>query len=279
MSNICGKKFLLLKPEKIMLPLFPIKSPFDEHSIKPLVDSIAANGIIEPLIIRKNRLGNFELVSGYRRLKAATTVGLRRVPCLLTDTDDLSAAIISVSENLNKAYLNYFEQAEMFKRISIRFGVDYNTIAEKAGISQSALLNRIKLLSIKGPVREMLLSFSLDEKYALIVSMLSEESQPEFIKEIVSMSLTPEKAKEAAKKYILPPLRNKSEHNKDLPAVKKSAVCDVRIFSNSLSKLINTLKSAGISAYSDAVEKEDYIEYTIRIPKVKQSVYSQTGMF
>ncbi|MBO4467704.1 MAG: ParB/RepB/Spo0J family partition protein [Clostridia bacterium] len=254
--------------------MFPINSPSDVLSIKPLADSIVANGIIEPLIIRKNSLKRFEVVSGNRRLKAAITVGLRRVPCILINADDLSASLISISENLNRISPDYFEQAELFKRISNRFGVDYETIAEKTGMSISSLLNRINLLSLGDQVRKKLVSAGLDEKYAVIVSMVPEEKQLDFIEKIVSLSLTPEKAKETLQSFILPMSMPKSSNEEPFTG-RKSVACDVRIFSNSLSKLIKTLNNSGISAYSDVVEKEDCIEYTIKIPKPKPT--ARTG--
>lgn len=258
-----------------MLPLFPIKTSFDGHALKPLADSIAANGVIEPLIVRKNALKRFELVSGYRRLKAALTVGLRRVPCILINADELSAALISVSENINRSSPDYFSQAELIKNISVRFGADYETIAEKTGMASSELLNRVNLLSLKEPIREKLLRSGLDERYAMTVLLVPEEKQSEFIEKIVSGSLSPQKAKEIMRDYIFRPAAIKLHESTGPSPIRKTAACDVRLFSNSLSKLIKTLSDSGIQISSNTVEKDEFIEYTIKIPKTKQSIRSR----
>ncbi|HCH28370.1 MAG TPA: hypothetical protein DEW35_02565 [Ruminococcaceae bacterium] len=275
MSNFYDKKLLLLKPQRIMLPLFPAKTSFDINALKPLADSIAAHGIIEPLVVRKNDFKRYELVCGHKRLKAAITVGLRRVPCVLVSADELTASLMATAENLNRKSPDYFEQAEEFKRISIRFGIEYETIAEKTGISISALLNRINLLNLSSEVRQKL--SGLDESYALTVSLVPQEKQIDFINRITSLSLSPEKAKEAVKDYVFPSLFEKPEAQKETAPLRKSVSCDVRIFSNSLLKLISTLKNSGIEAYSSAVEKEDCIEYTVKIPKSKPGARTQAG--
>ena len=254
-----------------MLPLIPLGFSADVHLIKPLADSISSNGMIEPIIIRKNSFGKFELVAGYKRLCAAKTLGLRRVPCILTTADDLTASLISLEENLNRSSPDYFERAEMFKRISVRFGIGYEDLAERAGMSQSALCNLIKLLSLSEAVREKLLSARLDEKYALTVSLVPESRQLDFIDKIVRSALTPERAKELLTKEILPDLPSKPPADEAPAVIRKSASWDVRIFSNSLTKLVKTLNNSGIEASSQAIEKEDYIEYTVKIPKPKQS--------
>ena len=105
---IADKKLIMLKPSDIkMSPNQPRKS-FDEYELKLLADSIQANGIIQPLAVRKLPDGRFELIAGERRLRAAVMAGLRRVPCVIHKTDDETSALYSVIENLQRSNLTVF---------------------------------------------------------------------------------------------------------------------------------------------------------------------------
>lgn len=277
MRNVTNKKFLLLKPEKIVCPPFSARKHYDDLSIKTLADNISANGIIEPLIVRKNPVGSFEVVSGIRRLKAANLIGLRRIPCILITADDEKAEIISLSENTQRKYLNFFEEAEAISLIKNRFGTDYKTIAEKIGVSYSSLLNRLKLIKLDSSVKERIISEGLSENHARYISMIDEESQPFFIDKIVSSSLNESATKLMVQKYLLgfeePKYEN--EEKGEPIGIKKVAVGDIRLFSNSISKLVTTMKCSGIDAFSQKTEGEKYIEYKIRIPKPQAENYKQ----
>ena len=275
MKKTIDRKLLLLKPDRILCPVFPTRRFYDDFNIKPLADSISANGIIEPLIVRKNQNGSFELVCGYRRLAAAKSLGLRRVPCIKISADDQTAFIISISENSNRTHLNFFEEGEAILNIKNRFGLDYPKISDVLGIPQSVVLNRIKLLKLNNSVRKRIIGAGLDEKYAALTLMLCENKQHSFLNAVISDGLSYESAKALARQYILGDIPQKEKEEQISQAPQKIAVGDVRLFANSLSKLIVTMQNSGIEAYSKRTENEKYIEYKVRIPKPQAENYKQ----
>ena len=99
MQSIFDKKLLMLKPDEIVVsPEQPRKS-FDEYELKLLADSILANGIIQPLAVRKKD-GKYEIIAGERRFRAAKMVGIRRIPCVIHSADEQTAAVLALTENL-----------------------------------------------------------------------------------------------------------------------------------------------------------------------------------
>lgn len=271
------KKLLLLKPEKIVCPPFSVRKYYDDYSIKSLADNILENGIIEPIIVRKNSIGSFEVISGLRRLKAAKLVSLRRIPCIEIVADDESSALISLSENCERKHLNFFEEAEAIASIKTRFGIDYKAISERLGLSYSSVLNRVKLLKLQTTIKDRIITEGLSEKQAKYIAMIDEEKQNTFIDKIVSSSLNDNATKLLVQKYLLgfeePETIKKSKE--ETVSFKKVAVGDIRLFSNSLSKLISTMQSSGIDAFSKKTENEKYIEYKIKIPKSQADNYKQ----
>ena len=143
---IADKKLIMLKPSDIkMSPNQPRKS-FDEYELKLLADSIQANGIIQPLAVRKLPDGRFELIAGERRLRAAVMAGLRRVPCVIHKTDDETSALYSVIENLQRSNLTVFEESEGINRLITEYGMSQAEAAARLGIAQSTLSNKLRLL-------------------------------------------------------------------------------------------------------------------------------------
>ena len=112
MHTISDKKLLMLKPESIIISNDNARKSFDEYELKRLAESIHTSGIIQPIAVRKNTDGNYELITGERRLKAAVLAGLRRVPCILHKTDKNTARLYSIIDNVHRCNLSLFEEAE-----------------------------------------------------------------------------------------------------------------------------------------------------------------------
>ena len=101
MHTINERKLLMLKPNQIRIPPNRPRHNIDPQALKSLADSISLNGVINPISVQKNRDGFFELVSGERRLRAAAMVNLRRVPCVLHNTDVVTSDIYAITKRKN----------------------------------------------------------------------------------------------------------------------------------------------------------------------------------
>jgi len=270
MHTITEKKLLMLKPEDLKISVNQPRKSFDEYELKLLADSIATSGIIQPLAVRKKEDGNYELIAGERRLKAAVMAGLRRVPCILHKTDDETAALYSVIENLQRSNLTVFEESNGINRLITEYGMSQAEAAARLGIAQSTLSNKLRLLRLCEEIQQRIISARLTERHARALLRLPSEQHEDVLNYIIAQGLTLQQTEEYIFNLLNPPMCPKDSVTKsetsDEP-VRKVVIGDVRLFSNSLSKLLDTLQSAGIDAKSRKFENDKYIEYKVRINK------------
>ena len=276
MSYNLKPKLLLLKPKKIVCSINTLRKYYDDYDIKNLADNIAVNGIIEPLIVNENEAGKYELAVGLKRLKAALLLNLRRVPCLVIKATNEDMAFLSLSENLKRTNLNFFDEAEAIKQIINRYDKTCLQVSERLGISSSALLNKLNLLKLSPPIRERIIKSGLSERHARIVLLIPENKQSLFLDKIIRDELSLSEARELSEKILLGlDAENESEETTPVNPIRKVAIGDARLFANSLSKLIDTMKNSGVEAYSRRSETDKYIEYKVRIIKPATENYSQ----
>lgn len=265
MYTFSDRKLVMLKLSEITASPDQPRKSFDEYELKRLSDSIQASGIIQPLIVRKTADGKYRLIAGERRLKAAVMAGLRRVPCVIHKTDDETAALYSILENLQRSNLTVFEEAEGINRLITEYGVSQAEAAARLGISQSSLSNKLRLLKLSDGIKERISSARLTERHARALLRLPEDRREEALDRIIAEGLTVSQSEEYIFSLLNPEEKPQSKEQ-DEP-VRKSAIGDVRLFSNSLSKLLSTLQSSGIDAKSRKYETDKYIEFKVRIKK------------
>lgn len=262
MYTLWEKKLLMLKPCDIKPSKHQPRRNFDEYELKLLADSIQSSGIIQPLAVRKSLDGKYEIIAGERRFIAAKMVGLRRIPCVLHNTDDKTAAIYSIMENLQRQDLTFFEEAEAINRLILNFNMSQLEIASRLGVAQSTLSNKLRLLRLNENQRQRITTARLTERHARALIRLDETDRDSALDYIIANGLTLKESEE----YIEDILNPKEEKPPEKP-IRKYAISDVRLFYNSLSKLVNTLQNAGLTAKTHKYENDKYIEYKVRISK------------
>lgn len=263
MYTLWEKKLLMLRPSEIKPSKNQLRKIFDEYELKLLADSIQSSGIIQPLVVRKSIDGKYEIIAGERRFIAAKNVGLRRIPCILHNTDDKTAAIYAIMENLQRQDLTFFEEAEAINRLIIHFGMSQLEIASRLGLAQSTLSNKLRLLRLNDDHRERIMTARLTERHARALLRLEGNERENALNYIIANALNLKDSEE----YIENILNPKEEEIPPEKPIRKYAISDVRIFYNSLSKLVTTLQSAGVNAKTRKYENDKYIEYKVRISK------------
>lgn len=263
MTKFIGKdtvRFTLVKTCDIEPDANQPRKYFDDYELSLLSDSIKQNGIIQPLSIRPNGDGKFILIAGERRLRAAINLGLKKVPCIIHRTDELTAAYYSIIENLQRSDLTVFEEAEGINRLIREYGMPYTEVAEQLGIAQSTLSNKLRILRLDSTLRERIVAARLSERHARALLRLPKEKQSNALDKIIAEAYTIRECE----KYIDSLLTDKKEE----PPIKlKTSIGDIRIFSNSLSRLVDTMISCGINAKQEKIDGKDYIEYRVTIRK------------
>lgn len=272
MHTIQNRKLLMLRPKDITLPLLRYRKEVNGYALYSLAESIKQTGIITPLSVRKTENGKYELISGERRLKAAILVGLRRVPCVLHEVDAATAAVYSVVENLSRKNLTFFEEAQSIKSIIVKYRITHIEMALKLGISQNSLLEKLRLLRLDENLRRRIEDALLSESHARSLLSLPPEKREKALEVIINENLTALQTEVFINELLNPkPVAKKAlaenTSKSDKAPCRKSAIGDIRLFSNSLQKLTDTLKNSGIDAFIRRTENERYIEYKVRIPK------------
>ncbi len=265
MQTPWDKKLLMLKVDDIIPSKNQPRKIFDEYELNLLSDSISSSGIIQPLAVRKAANGKYEIIAGERRLKAAQMAGLRRIPCVLHNTDDKTAAIYSIMENLQRQDLTFFEEAEAINRLMVLYNMPQLEVASRLGVAQSTVSNKLRLLRLNDRQKERILTARLTERHARALLRLEGGNRDAAIDYIIANGLTLKETEEYIESVLNPPIAQKTEEQPK--PVRKYAISDVRLFYNSLSKLVDTLQSAGLNAKTRKYENDKYIEYKVRITK------------
>ena len=262
MNTITDKKLLMLKPSEHKVLENQPRKTFDEYELKLLADSIAVNGIIQPLSVRKSLDGKYEIIAGERRFRAALMVGLRRIPCILHKVDRMTVAVYSIVENLQRSDLSVFEEAEALEKLNTVYGMSQSETAAKLGIAQSTLSNKLRLLKLEKPLRERIEKARLTERHARALLRIEPSLRADTLDYIIANGLTVSQTEEYVETVINPKIKKEVTE-----PVRKYAIGDVRLFYNSLSKLVDTLQNAGVDAKTRKFENDKYIEYKVRIKK------------
>jgi ParB family chromosome partitioning protein len=131
------------------------RTSFSEESINELANSIRQSGIAQPVLARL-RGGNYELVAGERRWRAARAAGLTVVPAIIKDFSDEQALELSIVENIQREDLNAMDEAEAYHRLYTEFNLDHNQIAEKVGKNRTTVTNMLRLLSLPAEIKTSL---------------------------------------------------------------------------------------------------------------------------
>ncbi len=235
------------------------RKTFDEGQLRELADSILLNGLLQPLTVRSTPTG-YQLISGERRLRAGKLAGFRQLPCLVTEADDCRSAVFALIENIQRADLNFFEEAAAIRRLITEWGLTQEETSARLGKAQSTVANKLRLLKLPPAEQEEILKGGLTERHARALLKIEDgQLRREVIGRIIAegMNVTETEGYIERRLTAAPP-----RHAGGRVAVVK----DVRVFLNTINKALDTMKRAGIPATAERSDGAEYIEYRVRIP-------------
>ena len=251
-------RLIMLDPEKITPNPFQPRRDFDEEGSRSLMESIRENGILQPLTVRKGKNG-FELVAGERRLRAAKELGLKSVPCVLRRYSDEQSSVLALVENIQRRQLNFFEEADAIGRLIVYHGLTQEQVAARLGKSQPAVANKLRLLRLREGIRVRITASGLTERHARAMLRLPEERIEKALDTVILKGYNVAQTEEYIEKLLTDKQTAKGK--------KRAVIRDMRIFCNTLDKAVRSIKSTGLKIESERNEKENYIEYLIKLPK------------
>src|SRR5665647_844999 len=205
------------------------RTRMDEGALYELAESIKAQGIMQPILVRRLNSGahdgKYEIIAGERRFRAAKIAGLDSVPVLVRDVPDESAAAMALIENIQREDLNPLEEAQGLQRLVKEFGLTHEMAAQAVGRSRSAASNLLRLLNLAEPVQTMLMAGDLDMGHARALLALDRASQITAANQISAKKMSVREAESLVKKisteFSLKPQKATKEKSRDTRRVEE----------------------------------------------------------
>ncbi len=183
------------------------RSRFAEDELHDLCESIKTQGIIQPLVVRKDHVG-YELLAGERRLRAAKMAGLKQVPVVIKTLSDADMIEMSIVENIQREDLNPIEEAEAYHRLISEFDITQEQVAERVGKSRSAVANFLRLRQLPAPIKATIEEGTVSMGHArALLGIESPAQQQAAWKKVVSKGLSVRETEALVKKFKSNPVR------------------------------------------------------------------------
>ncbi len=263
---------------------------FDEEGLKALAESIKTHGILQPITVRRTAPSSppcpivsgkeaeismvsdavytpgrpqkpiYEIIAGERRFRAAIMAGLGEIPCLIVACDEKTSAELAIIENIQRTDLNPFEQAAAIASLLDFETMTQEALANRLSVSQSYIANKLRLLRLTEEERGLILSNRLTERHARALLRIDDDTaRREILNTVIARALTVSQTEQLIKTRFAP-VAPKPKPNHAPPK-------DLRIFTNTLERALDTITRAGLPVERSRREAPDAIEYLIRIPK------------
>ncbi len=236
------------------------RTVFKEQPLRELTASIAAHGVLQPLVVLQEG-EHFRLIAGERRLRASKEAGLQKVPCILTQKTPAEAAKLSLIENLQREGLTFFEEAAAYRRLMEEYDLTQADIAREMSKDPSTIANKLRLLKLPISAQILIQKNGLTERHArallriedrdllmdLLETVLDRALNVKETEELIAAALTPKEKKKRPRRF--------------------GSIKDIRLCINTLDHTVATLRQAGIKPQTQIHDEERFVEYIIRIPK------------
>ena len=249
---------MMLKVSQLRPGKYQPRSYMDETALRTLADSILAQGIMQPILVRLLRAGQadddyYEIIAGERRWRASQMAGLEEVPVLVREIADESALAMALIENIQRENLNPLEEAQGIKRLIEEFSMTHEKAADAVGRSRVAVSNLLRLLTLSEPVQEMLLTGKLDMGHARALIGLGGAQQVMLAEQIILNNSSVRDAENLVKTH-----HEKTSRPAKKTAVKARASQDVLRLEQELSDKVGANVTIGANAKGVGTLKINY---------------------
>lgn len=279
---------------------------FDQTEIQELAQTISEHGLLQPIVVREFRPGEYEIIAGERRFRAVKLLQWEKIPAIVEKMTDAESASLALIENLQRAQLSPVEEAQAYKQLMEFNHLTQATLAKGMGKSQSFVANKLRLLKLIKPVQNAILDGRITERHGRALLSLDEDQQRTLLMEIVNQHWNVRQTEDAMAQILGKPTSAEKAAQQAVqqdaasenvaqaagettetdvttdsaatktPAKKKRAkkkqpksikVNDPRIAVNTIKHSIKLVKDSGVAAKVSEKDTADSYEITIRIPK------------
>lgn len=205
-----------IETSKLQPGKYQPRTNMDQVALAELAESIKAQGVMQPVLVRPIDGNRFEIIAGERRWRAAQLAGLTEVPALIRKVADESALAMSLIENIQRENLNPLEEAMGIQRLINEFGMTHQTAGEALGNSRSTISNLLRLLNLSSPVQELMMQGKIDMGHGRALLSLSPVQQIKIANVIVQKQLSVRETEKLVNQIEHPALKKMKKPDRDL---------------------------------------------------------------
>lgn len=239
---------------------FQPRTVFNDERIAELAQTIHTHGIIQPIVVRKYEQDKYEIIAGERRFRAMQKLGWETAPVIIKEFNDRETASVALIENLQREELSPIEEAVAYSKLLELHELTQEALAQRLGIGQSTVANKLRLLKLPNEVQEELLNKKITERHArALIPLKIPEKQIALLQEIIEKNYNVKQTEERVQKLL-------STVNKPKPQ-RKAFSKDMRIAVNTIRQSLSMVIDNGIHLDSKEEEHDEYYQFTIKIPK------------
>ncbi len=214
---LAGKEILRNIPiDLLQRSKYQPRTHMDKQALADLADSIRAQGVVQPIVARELRTGNYEIIAGERRWRAAQIAGLETIPTIVRRVPDEAVIAIALIENIQREDLNPLEEASALQQLIGEFGMNHQKVADTVGRSRTAVTNLLRLLTLNEDVRKLLLAGKLDMGHARALLALPAGAQGQVARLVAQRDLSVRETEALVRRRLRQPAaRKKSRSSND----------------------------------------------------------------
>ena len=243
-------------------PYQPRKT-FEDDSLEDLASSISQYGVLQPLLVALDAEGDYLLIAGERRLRASKLAHLTEVPVIISEYTTQQIAEIALIENLQREDLHFLEEAEGYEQLMLQFNLTQEAMAARVGKKQSTIANKLRLLRLSINVRQVLREGQLTERHArALLKLEDEQKQLEVLQTVIERKYNVRQTEEFIDKLLAEKAKQKRK--------RMIIVNDVRIYLNSIKKVVGAIQDVGIPVKLEQTIEGDEVVVNLRIKNMKK---------
>lgn len=225
--------------ELVQASRYQPRRDFDDAALAELTESIKAQGIIQPIVVRERAGGEgYEIIAGERRFRAALRAELKKVPVVIRQIDDQAALAMALVENLQREDLNPIEEALALQRLTQEFSLTHQALSEVVGKSRTAVTNSLRLLTLAHEAKELLESRVLEVGHAKVLLSLPAELQAKVARVVADKALSVRETEELVKQYLFSEFQ---EDEEKVVAFKTTVDPNIRSLQTTLSEKLGAV--------------------------------------
>ncbi|MDO4545899.1 MAG: ParB/RepB/Spo0J family partition protein [Bacillota bacterium] len=237
------------------------RQEFGEEQLLELKNSIQEFGVLQPLILKREENGEFLLIAGERRLRAAALAGLDKVPAIIKNASEEEVGLIALVENIQRENLGYIEEARAYRQLMEKYGMSQVELSEKIGKNQSTISNKIRILNLPEDIQQILVENRLTERHARALLKVEDDGlRKVIIEKVVKHQFNVKQTEKLVEEYLSKKEVQEKERN-------KIRHISYKLYLNTLRKTFNDMELREKGATFRQEDRGDNLRVTIIIPK------------